>query len=63
MAAKRKLHHGLAAVQRSDRSSSASDPKRQLAEARRAHAKGYMSMEDFIWTAMQCYNADKRMGA
>jgi hypothetical protein len=35
-------------------------PKQQLAQARQAHAKGTMGMEDYIWTAMQCYAADNR---
>jgi hypothetical protein len=33
-------------------------PRQRLAQARQAHAKGAMGMEDFIWTAMQCYAAD-----
>ncbi len=34
--------------------------KQQLAQARRAHTKGSMCMEDFIWRAVQCYAADNR---
>jgi hypothetical protein len=44
------------------RASSNASSKRQLAQARQAHAKGAMCLEDFIWTAMQCYAADARTG-
>lgn len=36
--------------------------KQQFARARQAHAKGTMCMEDYIWTAMQCYAAEMRAG-
>lgn len=43
-------------------SSDAAALKRQheYDRARRAHAKGTMCMEDFIWTAVQCYAADSK---
>jgi hypothetical protein len=39
---------------------SATAAKQQFAQARQAHAKGTMCVEDYIWTAMQCYAAEMR---
>jgi hypothetical protein len=60
MCAKRKNnHHNTTPAHRTN---SGAASKRQLAQARQAHAKGTMGVEDFIWTAMQCYAADARAG-
>ena len=34
-------------------------PRQQLAQARQAHAKGDLRLEDYIWSAMQCYAAEQ----
>lgn len=36
--------------------------RRQFDQARRAHAKGLIATEDYIWAAMQCYAAEMRAG-
>lgn len=56
MGAKRKNHTGKQIP------ASAAVAKQQFARARQAHAKGTMCMEDYIWTAMQCYAAEVRSG-
>jgi hypothetical protein len=35
-------------------------PQQQLAQARQAHAQGDVSLEEYIWSAMQCYAAEMR---
>ena len=53
------------AAKRKDRSAgtpSTPGSRQQLDQARQDHAKGKMCMEDFIWTAMQCYASDVRNG-